>query len=170
MVATIIGIKPINERYRITMDVDFADPFDKPEVEITVGEAKKKRSLNANAYFHYLIGKIADKLRMSKIHCKNIMLSRYGQYEFHDGKRLVISVDSEIDMMNREDIHCSAVGYGEIGGRKFTHYAIMKPSHLYDSREMSILIDGVISECNELGIQTITKTELERMKSLWNPL
>ena len=167
MVATIVRIKPYNGRYRVTMDTDFVDGL-QGDIEFTVGKPKKHRSLNANAYFHLLVGKIADKLRMSKIQCKNIMLARYGQYEFVDGKRMVITVDSDIDMTQREDIHCSAIGYGEINGRKFTHYAVMKPSHEMDSKEMSHLIDGVVDEAKEIGIETITPAELERMKSLWS--
>lgn len=164
MVADVIGIEPINGRYRVTLETDF--PIEESQIEI--GKAKKKRSKDANAYFHVLVGKIADKCRMSKIACKNIMLSRYGQYEFHEGKRLVISVDSDIDMMNREDIHCSALGYREIDGKSFTDYAIMKPSHEMDSKEMAHLIDGVVDEAKDLGIEVMTPTELERMKSLWN--
>lgn len=166
MVATIVGIEKSNGRYRVTMDMDIVDGLE-GEVEITIGKPKKKRSLDANAYFHLLVGKIAEKLRMSKIHCKNIMLQRYGQYEFMDGKRLVISVDSDIDMSNREDIHCSAIGYGEVNGRKFTHYAIMKPSHLYDSKEMNALIAGTVDEAKELGIEVLTPDELERMEMKW---
>ena len=164
MVVKVIGI----DGNRVTIETEFTDIFDKPEVEITVGEAKKKRSKDANAYFHVLVGKMADKLRISKMECKNIMLARYGQYEYQDGKRMVISVDSDIDMMNREDIHVSAIGYGEINGRKFTHYAIMKPSHLMTSYEMAKLIDGVVDEAKELGIETITPAELERLKERWN--
>lgn len=168
MVATIVGIEPINGRYRVTMDTDIIEGLE-GEIEFTVGKPKKKRSKDANAYFHVLVGKIADKCGMSKIHCKNIMLARYGQYEFVDGKRFVISVDSDIDMVNREDIHCSAIGYGEVNGKKFTHYAVMKPSHEMDSMEMSKLIDGTVDEAKELGIETIPPNELERIKKLWNP-
>lgn len=164
MVVKVVGI----DGNRVTLETEFTDVFNKAEVEITVGEAKKKRSKDANAYFHVLVGKIADKLRMSKMECKNIMLSRYGQYEYQDGKRMVISVDSDIDMMNREDIHCSALGYGEINGKQFTHYAIMKPSHEMTSYEMAKLIDGVVDEAIALGIETKTPEELERLKSLWN--
>ena len=35
-------------------------------LDVTADKHKKKRSLDANAYFHVLVGKIADKLRISK--------------------------------------------------------------------------------------------------------
>jgi hypothetical protein len=43
----------------------------------------------------------------------------------------------------------------------------MRGSHTYDSREMSRLIDGTVSEAKELGIETLSPAELERMKQQW---
>ena len=36
-----------------------------------------------------------------------------------------------------------------------------------DSKQMSELIDGTVSEADELGIETRTPDEIERMKALW---
>jgi len=36
------------------------------------------------------------------------------------------------------------------------------------TKEMSELIDGTVSEARELGIDTRTPDEIERMKQLWN--
>ena len=33
-----------------------------------------------------------------------------------------------------------------------------------DSKEFAILLDGVISECNEVGIATLTPDEVARLK------
>jgi hypothetical protein len=38
---------------------------------------------------------------------------------------------------------------------------------MYDTKEMSVLIDGIVSEAKELGIETLTPDELERIKSAW---
>ena len=66
-------------------------------------------------------------------------------------------------------MHAKPVGKGSADGKPFIHYALIKGSHLYDSKEMSLLIDGIVSECKELGIETLTPAELERMKSAWRP-
>lgn len=39
----------------------------------------------------------------------------------------------------------------------------IKGSSQYNTREMSRLIDGLVSECKECGIETLTPEELERM-------
>ena len=46
-------------------------------------------------------------------------------------------------------------------------YIAVKCSHLYDSKEMSDLIDGTVEEAKSLGIETATPEEIERMKLLW---
>ena len=44
---------------------------------------------------------------------------------------------------------------------------MIKGSSEYDTGEMSRFIDGVISECKELGIQTMTPDEIEELKQKW---
>ena len=44
---------------------------------------------------------------------------------------------------------------------------MFKGSSEYDTREMSIFIDGIVSEAQGLGIDTRTPEELAEMKSLW---
>jgi hypothetical protein len=51
---------------------------------------------------------------------------------------------------------------------KFDSYLMIKGSSKYDSAEMSKFIDQIIYEAKELGIETMTPAELERMKAEWN--
>ena len=41
-------------------------------------------------------------------------------------------------------------------------------SSTYNTKEMSVLIDGIVYEAKELGIETLPPDELERMKVEWN--
>lgn len=43
----------------------------------------------------------------------------------------------------------------------------MRGSHTYDTKEMSRLIDGTVEEAKELGIETLTPDQVERMKQAW---
>lgn len=128
--------------------------------DVSIKEHKEKRSLNANGYFWILCGKIGDVLRLSKEEVYETMLRRYGQSE-------VVSVLSEIDVSAYFQ-HYKEIGKGTVNGKRFTHYRIFKGSSTFDTREMSILIDGTVEECKQLGIETMTSSELERIKSLWN--
>lgn len=124
-----------------------------------IKEKKRRRSLNANAYAWLLIGKLADVLRISKDECYILMLKRYGQSE-------MVSVVSEIDVRGYFKYY-EEVGKTFLQGKNFTHYRIFKGSSEYDTREMSILVDGIVSEAKEVGIETMTPEELEKIKSLW---
>ena len=49
----------------------------------------------------------------------------------------------------------------------FKHYKVYKGSSEFDTREMSIFIDGIVYEAEELGIQTMTPNEIARIKAAW---
>ena len=120
---------------------------------------RQKRSLNANAYAWVLINEMANRLRTSKDEVYQEMLKRYGQSR-------VISVLSEIDI-GRFVKYYEEIGKGHVEGKEFTHYRCFIGSSEYDSREMAILIDGIVDEAQELGIDTLPTTAVERMKALW---
>lgn len=131
----------------------------KKDAQYEVKEYKEKRSLNANAYAWTLIGKIADVLRADKEKVYLEMLKRYGQSE-------IVSVKSSIDITGYFKYYESC-GETTLNGTDFTHYKVYKGSSEYDTREMSILIDGIVSEAKELNIETLTPEQLSKLKSLW---
>lgn len=123
-----------------------------------IKEHREKRSLNANAYCWCLIGQIADNMRKSKEDVYMQMLRDYGQSE-------IISVRADINI-NGYFKYFDKFGTGKVNGKDFIHYKIYKGSSEYDTREMTIFIDGVIQEAQALGIQTLTPTQLAELKSL----
>ncbi len=139
------------------------------ELSISASKYRKKRSLDANAYFHLLIGKMADQLKISKVRCKNIMIGRYGQIDYIDGQPVMIKTQIPVsDMLEQENLHCLPCGgKTEENGLQTFFYRVYRGSHTYNTKEMSILIDGVVQEAGELGIETATPDEIERLKSLW---
>jgi hypothetical protein len=135
-------------------------------LEIDLHQQKKKRSLDANSYAWVLITKIADALRTSKEELYIEMLKRYGQRE----KELISIIDDEkaLEMIHKAlNNHCCVVGEGTVNGKEFKHLAILIGSSQYDSRSMAILIDGIVSEAKELGIETMTPKELQELKDSW---
>lgn len=125
----------------------------------------QKRSLDANAYFHVLVGKIADVLTISKAKAKNVLICKYGQPEYlPDGNIFYYQSNApEEYMWEQETIHAMPVRYDG----KLTVYKIYRGSHTYDTKEMSVLIDGTVADAKELGIDTITPAELQEMKERW---
>ena len=138
-------------------------------LDVTADKHRKKRSLDANAYFHVLVGKIADVLGISKQRCKNILIGRYGQIEFlSEGIPAVIKTNVSVEqMLDQETLHVVPCGVEVQNGKELNFFRIYRGSHTYDTKEMSILIDGTVQEAKELGIETATPDEIERMKTLW---
>lgn len=126
-----------------------------PEKKYEITEYHEKRSLSANAYAWVLINKIADALRKSKEEVYFQMLKDYGQSEF-------VSVKTNINVKGFFKYY-EEWGRGFVDGKEFTHYKVFKGSSEYDSKEMAILIDGIIQEAQNLGIETITPAEKERL-------
>ena len=125
----------------------------------------QKRSLDANAYFHVLVGKIADSLTISKAKAKNVLICKYGQPQLlPDGNIMIYKTNAPEEFMwEQEAIHCIPVKYED----NATFYKVYRGSHTYDTKEMSVLIDGTVADAKELGIETITPTELSEMKERW---
>lgn len=121
---------------------------------------KNKRSLNANAYCWKLCTEIANIQRLSKEEVYLNMLKSYGQSE-------LVSVLSSIDVTGYFKYY-EVAGTSLLNNKEFTHYKVYKGSSEYDTREMSILIDGIVHECNNLEIPTITEEELNNLKGSWN--
>ena len=124
-----------------------------------IKEYHKKRSLNANAYAWALIGKIADVLRNSKDEIYLEMLKKYGQSE-------IVSVLSDINVTGYFK-YFEEIATVKLQGKNFTHYKVFKGTSEYNTAEMAVFIDGVISEADELGIDTLPPNEIEKIKSLW---
>ena len=70
--------------------------------------------------------------------------------------------------MSKYGIHTKFIGKGYAGDDKeFSHYIVIKGSSEYNTKEMSDFIDGVVSDAQDLGIETLTPDELKRMKEQW---
>lgn len=125
---------------------------------------KQKRSLDANAYAWVLMTKIANHpdISSSKEDVYEQMLQKYGTlYEDEDGY-ITITVKKSVDM-SKVDGHWKFIK----DNGKFASYLMIKGSSEYDTAEMSHFIDRIVEEAKELGIETATPDELERMKQEW---
>ena len=139
-------------------------------LSIVIKQFRRKRSLDANSYFHVLCGKLADKLLISKTRCKNLLICRYGQQEFFDnGKEVILKSNIPAsEMLEQELIHCQAFGceYDD-DGTEYISYRVFRGSHTYDTKEMSILIEGTVQECKDFGVETMTPDEIARLLGKW---
>lgn len=152
----------INENFAIN-EIDKLKDDEKLSIKIV--KYSEKRSSNANAYFHVLVGKIAEAKTISKARAKNELITRYGQPELlGDGEPLIYKTNAPVEYMQElETIHSIPVKFTEENGKEIVFYKLYRGSHTYNTYEMSKLIDGTVADAKEYDIETLTPDELKRM-------
>ena len=153
------------QRLTIELDADFREEYDKlhaADVDITVKKWREKRSKDANAYLWALVGRIADALRESKEDIYLDMLKAYGQ-----GGAVSVEQKYSEDFKRSYKYH-EPLGASELNGKTFEHFRFWVGSSEYNTEEMSILIDGVVKEAKNLGIETMNPNELNSLMEAYN--
>lgn len=136
------------------------------EVTFSIKKRAVPRSLNANSYAWFLIEQLAIAIQSDKNSVYEEMLRRYGT-----GESYVDDAGNECKVLFslREGVppslvarHYAETGVGYVDGKKFIHYRAIKGTSEYSTKEMSVFLDGIISECRELGIETDTPEQIAR--------
>ncbi len=137
------------------------------KLSVKLAKYRARRSLDSNAYAWLLMSKLAAALNTTKEDVYEHMLQKYGTFlENEDNMPVVITVKASVDM-NRIEGHFQY--YKESKDGKWKSYLVILGSSEYDTKQMSTFIEGIVSECKELGIETIPPEELERMVAAWEP-
>lgn len=126
-----------------------------------IKEHRQKRSLNANALLWKCLGDISEALKTDKWQVYLQMLRRYGKYTY------ICVKPGVVDAVKKQWRECEEIGEIQIGGETAVQMLCYFGSSTYDSKEFSILLDGVISEMKEMGLETPMSTEMERAIELW---
>lgn len=126
------------------------------DVGVDVDRLKKPRSMDANAYFHVLCDKIAEKLGSTLDDVKTQLVVTYGTPLY------------SVTIPEKADIGDFWRYYRWIGTAdgKCT-YLLYKQTHTLDTKEMSRLINGTVSDAKSLNIETKTPQEIAEMKLHW---
>ena len=147
----------LNERIPALIMVD--ELHDSDKLVFKIDKFRERRSLNANNYAWKLITEIGNTTRQSKEDVYLLMLKRYGQSE-------MVSAMAHIPFGQYVKYYEEA-GESTLNGKVFKHYRVYKGSSEFDTKEMSIFVDGIVSEAKDLGIPTDTPDQIAKMKSLW---
>ena len=133
-------------------------------VKVEIKKASKARSKDANAYCWVIIDKIAEKTGVSRAE-----VYRHAIKEIGGVSTIVCVQDRAVDRL-REGWEKNGIGWqtdvlkSRIDG--CTNVIMYYGSSVFDSRQMSRLIDSLVQEAEGLGIPTYPE-ETERMKKQW---
>lgn len=169
-----ISIDYETHRPRLTFEVETSladvDKLRGSDLRLTAKKWREKRSLDSNAYFHVLVGKIAESVSSSVTETKNELIMEYGQLDLDaDDKPTTIIMRDDIEWKKIDALHLRPTTATKVldDGKLYRVYLVMRGSHTYDTKEMSRLIDGTVEAAKELGIETATPEELARMAAAW---
>ena len=165
-------------RYRLTFEIDKdvsaeIERLSGKLLALTAKVYRRKRSMDSNSYYWSLLTKLAEATGISKPRAHNLMLRRYGKIEEIDGSLIYVVVPDNDDgdrmALEAETYHIKPTAEVKTtaDGKRFRTYLMLRGSSTYDTAEMSALINGLVEECKDLGIETMTPQELERMMALY---
>lgn len=145
---TFTGTKEEIKQFLFKLDKDVV-------YDIKVDKHRNKRSLDSNAYAWSLITQLGNVLRLSKEEVYIQFLKDYGQVmlvPFQKGK-------TPSGYAKYYEFETST----KINSKDADYYRIYKGSSEFDTKEMSIFIDGLVQECRNLGIETKEDYEIKAM-------
>lgn len=124
--------------------------------QIIIKEESKKRTLTQNNYYWELEYQLASALNTSSTELHFELLKRYSQ-------AILVPLVPELDpkgYFKYYEKYKEAV----ISNKKAIYYKVYKGSSEMNTKEFKVLLDGLISECEEVGIETLTPNELSQLK------
>ena len=131
-------------------------------LRIAVKQYREKRSLDSNAYAWVLMQKIAEAIHSDKWSVYLEMLEKYSRAFTH-----IIVRPDVVDRVKEEWRTVRDLGEITVNGQTGIQLQCYFGSSTFDTKEMSVFIDGLIEECRQLEIETLPPNEIERMKREW---
>ena len=135
---------------------------DDTSYEITIDKEKKKRSNDANAYYWQLLGQLSAKVNVPpraiyRSHIQDVG----GNYEVFPIRE--DAVESWIKIWESRGMGWCAEIIGESKLRGYMNVICYFGSSVYDTKQMSRLIDLLVQDCKAQGIETMTPAELAQL-------
>lgn len=164
-----IDISTRKQRLTLELGGDFRRLYDElkdKDLDLTLKPHREKRSLNANAYLWTLIRDLAERMHLPDVEVYRNAIKRVGVYkDFGDlSEKDAKTLQTAWGMLGLGWIS-EQLDYAE-DGEKVTircYYG----SSVYNTKQMGRLIDDVVSDCRELGVETKPPEEVDRLVSLW---
>lgn len=138
---------------------------DDKSYKLVLSEIRQKRSLNANAYAWALMDKLAEKTHVPKTEIYKSYIKEIG------GNSEIVCVMNEALDDLRSGWEHNGLGWltdtlpSKIPG--CTNVVLYFGSSIYDTKQMSRLIDMIVQDCRENDIEYLSPDELAKMLEEW---
>lgn len=136
--------------------VNEVDKLKDCKLSIKAVKYRKKRSVDANALLWHCLGEIAASLQADKWDIYLQMLKRYGKYTY------ICVKPNMVDSVKKQWRETEVIGEININGAEAVQMLCYFGSRTMNSKEFSVLLDGVISEMKEMGLETPLTQDMKR--------
>lgn len=142
-----------------------------PNAVFEVTLKKEKRTRSQNAYYWVLLSKVAQKLGTPATVLHNRMLRDYPCPFVIAGKTaktlLPDTDETEAKVLRLETVHLKPTSQTTTlaDGIRYRTYVLLRGSHEMTTDEMSWLLEGMVQEAKQQGIETMTPDELARLRA-----
>lgn len=126
------------------------------ETTFELKEKKEKRTLTQNSYYWSLCNEVSKVVKVPPESVHKDIIINFAPSE-------LVVVKSEIDV-SRIFKYYQKLRETKINDVDFTVYKLYIGSSKMSKKEFSTLLDGIIQECEQLRIPTLTKNEIEQLK------
>ena len=171
-----------NNNYEITFAVDYQSKFavkqimndlkdNNKELSVTVDYYKRHRTLDQNALMWALLTEFAYHLnggRKGGITEEDLyiqMLQKYGQVKF------ILIKEEAVESLRNDFKDIVVINKGlKYKGESYAEVKciIGSSNEIYDTKRMAELIDGILDEMAEAGVETANKRDLEEQWRVYN--
>lgn len=137
------------------------------QFDMEIKRHRERRSLDANAYCWVLLDKLAAVLRVPKTEIYRDLIQNIG------GNSEIIPIRQEAvetfcQAWERNGCGWITVRTGTSKLKGYENIIVYYGSSVYDTAQMSRLIDLLVQECREQGIETLPPDKLAMMQEEWN--
>lgn len=152
----------------LALDEDFRQMYEQlqgKDLDIGIKLYRKRRSLDANAYAWVLISKIAAFTGADRAEIYREAIRSIGGVS-----EIVCVRDEAVDKLRKSWAKNGIGWHTETLPSKLegcTNVILYFGSSTYDTAQMSALIDRLVADAKELGIETATPAQIENYKNLW---
>jgi hypothetical protein len=139
-------------------------------LSVEIKQYRKARSLDANGFLWVMCQKIAEKL--SQPHAPVTKDDVYRQAIRQVGQFTILPIRNDAVETWIYNWGHGRIGWvcENLGDSKLEGYSNIRSyygSSVYDTKSMSVLLDYIVSEAKEQGIETMTPEQLSIMKQEW---
>ena len=138
----------------------------KGEIDVEFTRHREKRSINANAYAWVLIDRLSEALSKPtiEVYCEAVKdIGGVSEYVCIQSKAVPMmkriwtskGTGWQVEEMDSKLKGCTTL--------KLTY-----GSSVYNSKQMSLLIDHLVQDCEAVGIETKTPDEISELVRLWD--